>query len=161
MKKFIASKKLRIAIYIFGSLFILLFTFQAGMFVGVKKASFYNRIGEKYFREVNGNTENLMSGTRRDDFGNNYGAIGKVIQVNLPQIIVEDQGGIDKTITVSTSTSIRSGKKSLSPADVKVDNYVVIFGPNTDDSIINARLVRILPHTNMIRSSTTKIMMKK
>ncbi len=153
MKKIILSEKFKLTLRIVGGLCIALFIFQAGMFVGFKKASFYNRVGERYFREIHGNKNDFMMGMRRSDFSNSYGAVGKIIQVHLPIIIVEDRDGIDKTVTIASTTILRSGMATILPSDLKIDDYVTVFGADTDDSLINASLIRILPH-----ESTTTMM---
>ena len=53
-KELAKSNKVKVSVYVIAGVLVLLFVFQAGMFVGFKKASFSFRVGENYFREMNG-----------------------------------------------------------------------------------------------------------
>ncbi len=152
------SKRFKVAVFIIAEILILLVIFQAGIFLGYRKASFYNRIGERYFSEING--RGMMMGIRNDSFSNTHGAIGQIIQIKLPIITVLDRDGLEKAVTISSSTAIKNMNVDIKKEDLKINDYVVIFGSDLDDnSIVDARLIRILPsplNKSMMNSSSAK-----
>ena len=54
IKNVLKDSKVKKAIYILSCIIAVLVIFQAGMFVGFKKAGFSYRTGEQYFRQMNG-----------------------------------------------------------------------------------------------------------
>ena len=145
IKDIIKSNTFKKAIYIIGGLFILLFVFQAGMFVGFQKASFSNGIGEMYFRQMRGGGNNMM-GIQRDNFANAHGAIGNIVSINGLNIVVEDRDGVDKTVKISSSTAVKGLNGENTINDLKTGDFIVVFGsPSDKDLVVDARLVRVLP----------------
>ena len=150
IKKALGESKVKRIICILGYALIVLIVFQAGMFVGFKKAEFSYRTGEQYFRQMSGRLSNQFMGMNRSDFGNSHGAAGKIITINLPIMIVSDKDGIEKTIIISTSTDIRKFKDSISAEDLKVNDFVTVLGNPTDKAELEAKLIRIMPEPENI-----------
>ena len=146
IKKVLKNSKVKWAICILGCVVVALIIFQAGMFVGFKKAEFSYRTGEQYFRQMNGRPDDLFMGMNRSDFENSHGAIGKIISINLPKIVVTDIDGIEKTITISTSTDIKKFKDSIKPEDLKINDFVTVIGNPTEKAEVEAKLIRIMPN---------------
>jgi len=146
IKNMTKSHKLKMIIYIVAGFVILLFVFQAGMFVGFEKASFYNKIGENYFHEINGN-QNSIAGIQRGDLESAHGAVGQIVQLKLPLIVIADRSGIEKTIQIASTTQIRDTDGDEKVDNLKMNDFVVVFGSpsSSTDPILLARLVRILP----------------
>jgi hypothetical protein len=147
LKEIVTSHAFQVVLYTVGGVLILLFVFQAGMFIGFEKASFSNRIGENYFREVSGNQAGPMDGIGMsgDESFEAHGAIGNIIELKLPLIVVEDDN-IDKVIRIATSTVIRGPLGTENTDTLKINDFVTIFGSDPDEnSVITARLIRILP----------------
>ncbi|MFA6430233.1 MAG: hypothetical protein WC229_00455 [Candidatus Paceibacterota bacterium] len=139
--------KLRTIAYIIGGLIIALIIFQAGMFVGFKKAGFAFRMGEQYFRQMKGGPEGFpMMGIGRDDFGSSHGAIGKIVSIKLPSIVVTDRDGIEKTVVISTSTDIKRFKEVIKSEDLKINDFVTVIGSPDDKAQVEAKLIRIMPN---------------
>ncbi|MEI6528507.1 MAG: hypothetical protein WCO10_02425 [bacterium] len=144
-KELAKSNKVKVSVYVIAGVLVLLFVFQAGMFVGFKKASFSFRVGENYFREMNGRRNDPMMGLRRDDFGNSHGAIGQIVGVKLPTISLEEPNGSVKNILVSTSTAVRGFQGQLKIEDLKVGDYYIVFGSANDQGLVEAKLLRLMP----------------
>jgi len=109
IKNVTKSHALKISIYIIIELLIVLFVFQAGVFIGFEKASFYNKVGENYFHEISGGPGGI-AGIPRGDFESAHGAVGKIIDVKLPLVTIEDQSGIEKTIQIKHDPDQRYGR---------------------------------------------------
>jgi hypothetical protein len=159
IKNVVKSKEFKVLLYIIGATIVLLFVFQFGMYVGFKKATFSNRVGNDYFQQMHEGLGRI--GVQPDDFINAHGAIGQIISVKLPLIVVEDRNNFDKVIRLSSSTAVKGpdGVKSIN--DLKVNDFVIIFGDtdnDADDPTIAAQLVRILPTpmNSFMSSSTTQ-----
>lgn len=142
-------------------LIIIFAVFQAGIFVGYHKARFYGSLGENYYKSSEGLGNRGPGGMmgKGDSFGNfikdanlpgGHGAVGKIVSINLPTIVVASPDNVEKTINISNDTLIRQFRDTLGPKDLKVGDYVVILGEvpnpnNTPEGVVNAKLIRLIP----------------
>lgn len=145
IKKVLKESKVKKVICILGCVVAVLVVFQAGMFVGFKKAGFSFQTGERYFRQMNGRPDDQFMGMNRGDFGNSHGATGKIIIIKLPSIIVSDKDGIEKTIIISTSTDIKKFKDSVGVEDIMLNDLITVIGNPNDKAEVEAKLIRIMP----------------
>lgn len=164
MKKHIQTIKERLErIGIIKLLIVLIIAFaifQAGIFVGYYKAGFYGALGNNYYKPFNerrggndfgraGNFGNMMGNMmqNRDGIPGGHGAVGKIVSINLPNIVVASPDNIEKTVTISNDTLIRQFRNTISVTDLKVGENVIILGSPSDSNggIINARLIRLIP----------------
>ncbi len=145
IKNVLKDSKVKKAIYILSCIIAVLVIFQAGMFVGFKKAGFSYRTGEQYFRQMNGRPNDKFMGMNRGDFGNSHGATGKILSINLPIVVVTDRDGVEKTITISTSTDIKKFKDSVKAEDLKINDFITVIGNPNDKTEVEAKLIRIMP----------------
>ena len=117
-KFFTESKNFKRIIYIFGTLFILFFVFQAGMIVGFNKASFRHDWGDNY--EKNFAPRNNAFQFIKNNFDetlNAHGAIGKIIKIDYPNIVVLDRDQTEKSIVIDENTNILERKDKVSKED--------------------------------------------
>ena len=161
IKEVLRNTKVKKIVLILGSIFIALLIFQAGMFFGFMKASFSFRTGEQYFRQMNGRPDDQFMGMRRGDFENSHGAIGKIISIKLPAIVVSELGSVEKTILVSTSTDIKKFKDSIKAEDLQVNDFVTVIGVPNDNAEVEAKLIRIMPSPENIEQMGTGTSIKK
>lgn len=146
IKKFAESKNFKKVIYVLGAVVILALVFQAGMVVGFKKASFSRDWGNNYERNFGPKREVsrfLKDGMR--DIPNAHGAIGKIIKVEFPNIVVLDKDQTEKIIIIKDDTSILERKEILSKESLKVDQFIVVIGNPNDQGQIEAKMIRIMP----------------
>lgn len=146
IKSFVESNKFKVLIYILASFFILMFVFQAGMIAGFKKASFGNNWGENYERNFGPSRNKLplfMDGMR--DMPNAHGAIGKIIKVDFPNIVVLDKDQTEKVIIISDTTNILERKEVISKDKLILDKYIIVIGSPNDSGQIESKLIRIIP----------------
>lgn len=159
LKKFFQSNKNHPKIFwgIGGFIFILI-VFQAGVFVGYHKAAYSYRLGEKYYSMFGEHERGHVMGFKHNDFLNTHGAIGKIISIALPNIIIEDRDGIEKNVVLEDDTMIKRFRDKVTPSDLKIGDSVVIIGMPNDQAQIEARLVRIMPlmPIQTITGTTTK-----
>ncbi len=145
IKKVLKNSKVKWAICILGCVVVALIIFQAGMFVGFKKAGFSFRTGEQYFRQMGGKPDDQFMGMNRGDFTDSHGANGKILSINLPLVVVSDKDGVEKTIIISTSTDIRKMKDTIKAEDLIINDFITVIGNPNDKAQIEARLIRIMP----------------
>lgn len=154
VQEFLKSKTFKKILIGLGVFIIALFVFQAGIFVGYRKASFSYKWGDNYTRTFGG--DNLRNGGRimgmmgpwgpnSSDFSNAHGTIGNIVKIDLPAVVVLDQNKVEKIILISGNTQIRNQREAASSSDLKLDDTVVVIGSPNDKSQIEARLIRIMP----------------
>lgn len=166
MKKHIKNIKERIDKFGILKLLIILIAitiiFQAGIFVGYHKAGFYRSMGENYRpfddkgRGFSDKGKKFMM--QNSNIPGGHGAVGKIVSINLPTIVVASPDNIEKTVSISDDTLIRQFRETVSAKDLKVGEYAVVIGDNNvDGGVVKAKLIRLLPQPQdeSISSTTT------
>lgn len=150
-----------------GVLLIALFIFQAGQYVGLKRAEFSFRMGDNYYRNIegrgfdmNGPANSRMNG--RNMMTESHGATGKIISIATSTVAtttisatsttstptftltVASPDNVEKIIVVNNKTLIRQFRQSLTVADLKVDDNIVVLGTPNQNGQIEAKLIRII-----------------
>lgn len=161
MKKIFESEKIKKTALALGIAVIALLIFQAGLFVGYRKAGFSYRFGENYYRAFGGERRSMMNGmmmkgTLRDGLMNAHGAVGKIVNVNLPTFVLLGNEGVEKVIRIGGDTEIRKFRDTLKASDLKVGDTTVILGSPNANSEIEAKLIRVLPAQNTATTSSVK-----
>ena len=75
------SKRTKIIIAIIVAVVIILSAFQAGMFVGYRKAAFSYKMGDKYYRQTLGGNRHGGPLNLPDDLPGGNGAVGKIVNI--------------------------------------------------------------------------------
>jgi hypothetical protein len=145
IKTIAQSRTLRGIIIGIGLFVVVILIFQAGVFVGYRKADFSYRFGDNYSNTFGSGRSGMMNGFPQDMFIGGHGAVGKIIRINLPTIVVADQGNVEKVINISDDTVVRRFRDTVKPADLKVDDFIVVLGQPDDKGQIDAKLIRIMP----------------
>ncbi|MFA5022754.1 MAG: hypothetical protein WC385_02610 [Candidatus Paceibacterota bacterium] len=149
LKNLSRSKIFQIVIVVIIILIALIFVFQAGRFVGLRQAMFSGRMGDNYYRAFEGPGRDSKMGPRgfwADNLPNGHGAVGKIIKINLPTIIVVGPDDVEKVIKIDDDTIIRRFRDTIKGGDLKVGDFIVAVGSDdNDDSQIEVKLIRLLP----------------
>lgn len=145
IKEFAQSKTLQKILIGVGMAVVALLIFQAGMFVGYRKASFSYRFGDNYYRAFGDHGPKSFKGSMRGGFIEANGAVGKIVSINLPTFVVVGTDNVEKVILIRENTRIRHLDTTATSTDLKVDDSIVIFGSPNDSSQIEAKLIRIVP----------------
>ncbi len=157
IKEFIQSKAFRGVVIGIVTAIIILVIFQAGVFVGYRRAAFSYRFGDNYYHVFYGRGPRLSSMPIRGGFLEGHGAAGKIVSLSLPTFVVSGPDNVEKNILLKSDTQIRSLDKSIRQEDLKINDFVVVFGAPNDNSQIEARLVRLLPPPENMSTSTKNI----
>jgi len=151
IKKFFESKTFKTILYTLGVLAVISLIFQAGMMAGFRKASFGRDWGDNYAMNFGSPHRGApkMIGGELGDFGNlpnAHGAIGRIIKIELPTIIVLDEKeNTEKVVLISDKTEIRKVRDSAIKEDLKIDDHIVVIGSPNSSGQIEAMLIRLLP----------------
>ena len=148
IKEYIKSQSFKgILIGIFIVITILVI-FQAGVVVGGRKASFAHRFGDNFernFRDPRGGglmPKGMPLGT---DTPGGHGAVGQIVSIALPHVVVAGPDNLEKTIIISTDTRIREFRSELTPNDLEVGDFIIVLGTPNDEGQVEAKLIRLAP----------------
>lgn len=142
------------------TLLVIAVVFQAGMFVGLKKAEFSGRLGENYGRIFNdtngpGMMKGSFGGMPFNNLPGGHGAVGSVIKVSSSTLVVAEPNNIEKIILISDDTIIRKFRNEIKVSDILVGDSVSVIGEADNSSEIEAKFIRVLP--SLPTSSSTLI----
>lgn len=135
------SKKILIGI---GAFIVILISFQAGMLVGFHKAASSYRFGDNYYREFEGR-DHKKGFMDNEHFPDSHGAMGRIISVHFPSLVIADPYNTEKVIVLSDDTVIRRFRDTLPQNVLKVSDFIVAIGSPNERGEIEAKLIRLLP----------------
>lgn len=145
LKNISESKTVQKIIIIIGIIIVVLGILFVGMNIGERRARFAGQFGQNYERNFLGPRGNMMGGGY---FGmmtpGGHGAIGNILSINLPQIIINGPDNLEKTILISASTTVRQFQQNIQSSDLKVGDSVVIIGNPNNSGQIEAQFIRIM-----------------
>ncbi|MBP6858248.1 MAG: hypothetical protein KBC33_00235 [Candidatus Pacebacteria bacterium] len=130
------------------ALFVLIVVFWMGVTVGWRKAEFSYRFSDNYYRSFGGHERSPIGKIGMpdpDDLINGHGAVGKVISVNLPTVIVSDANGVEKSIRITNDTVVRSGRGGIASTTITDHDFIVVIGNPDTTGLITAKLIRVMP----------------
>lgn len=135
---------------------IVLLIFQAGFAIGFRKAAFSFNWNKNYINDNNfDDPRSFMAPFMHDsDDINPHGAVGEIISINLPTILLKRSNGPEEIIHISTTTEIRNLRQTASTSDLTLHKLIIVIGEANNHGQIDAALVRILP-TETFGSSTS------
>lgn len=146
IRNFLESKKYQKFMYIVGGLFILIFVFQLGMITGFRKASFSRDWGNNYERNFGPERKAppFFEGGLKG-LPNANGAIGKIIKIEFPNVVVLDKDKTEKIIIINDDTTIMERQEKVAKESLTVDKFIVVIGVPNEEGQIVSKLIRIIP----------------
>jgi len=145
IKKFVDSKLFVKTLYGIGILLAVMIVFRAGIAVGLHEASFGQDWNNHYNENFGRGPREMNSLSMMNPFPNANGAIGKIIKIELPTVIVEDKDGTEKVIVINDDTKIRNTQNDIKVADLKTDDFIVVIGSPNEQGQVEAKLIRVMP----------------
>jgi hypothetical protein len=119
--------------------------FAAGMLIGYHKASFSKDRDEAY-RTSLGSPNSPFAPLMRDaDDADPHGAMGQIVSVDLPLIMIKGPSSAEQVVILSSSTMIRLLRGTASTSDLKSGEYAIAIGAPNSTGEIQASFVRIIP----------------
>ena len=156
IKKVGKSKILVKILYVLAVLIIAKLVFFAGIMVGFHKASFGRAWGEHYNENFGIGRKNLGMMNfgnigMMDYFPNAHGAIGEIIKMELPNIIVQDKDNTEKVIAINVNTKIQKARTSITINDLKIADFIVTIGTPNEKGVIEAKLIRVISSPQFLK----------
>ena len=153
IKKFSELKILVRVLKTIGIIIVVMLIFEGGIVVGFHKASFGENWGENYSENFGfGTLESDTTGTGMLGYSpNGDGAIGKILKVELPGIIVQDRDNTEKALLVNASTKIQKGRNTILASDLQADDFIVVIGSPDAKGVIDAKFIRVIPSPNLLK----------
>lgn len=142
-KTFVGSELFRKILIGIGGITLALLIFQAGMFVGYRKAAFSYRFGDNYHRMFEARESRLPRAP--GEFIGGHGAFGKIVSIRLPTFVVVGKSGLEKIVLLNNDTRLRYLNREATSTDLKIGGLIVVFGAPNDRTEIEARFIRLLP----------------
>jgi hypothetical protein len=143
------SKTVRNIIILIGVTVVALSILFVGIRIGERKARFAGQFGDNFERNFvgprGGMMDGMMGGFFSERLPGGHGAIGEILSVNLPQIVITGPDNLEKTVLVGTSTTVRLFQENVQGSQLKVGDFVVVIGDPNSNGQIEARLIRIMP----------------
>ncbi|MFA6273999.1 MAG: hypothetical protein WC662_02455 [Candidatus Paceibacterota bacterium] len=159
LEKVLKSKVLVKVLYIVGVVIIIGLIFSAGTFVGFHKASFGCAWGDNYYKNFGMGMSKIGQGGPMKNFGmmndyfpNAHGVIGKILKIELPNMIVLDKDNFEKIIVIKNDTLVHQMREVVTVNNLKVDDFVTIIGSPNSQGQIEAKLIRIMPAPNFLQN---------
>lgn len=150
IKKVFESKILIRTLYAIGIFVIAVIIFSIGLVAGFHKESFEHNWGEHYLENFGMMPPAPSNGMGMNYIPNAHGAVGKIINIALPNIIVQDKDGTEKVILTNDDTVIQKSRTAITSSDLRVDDFVVVIGTPDDKGVIEAKLIRIIPSPELL-----------
>lgn len=142
--EFFKTKIFKTILITLGALVVLLIVFQAGMYVGYRKANFAFRWAASYHRNFGGPQNGFLDNFEGKDFVNGHGVAGTIVKIDGPTIIIKGLRDVEKIVTASdATTTIKKGTDTIKISDLKTDDLIVVIGTPKDDGSVEARLIRV------------------
>lgn len=145
INKFFQSKLFKGIVIALGLFIIILISFQTGLMVGFRKASFSYRWEENYHRNFAGPKGGFFDDLRGRDFIESSGVFGQIIKIDGDKIVIQGKDNMEKIILIKKDTVIRLFKETLQLPDLKVGDPLVVIGEPNETAQIEAKLIRVMP----------------
>jgi hypothetical protein len=148
IKKTSESKVVRDIIIIIGVIIVVLGILRVGISLGERRARFAGAFGDNFERNFIGQRGGMgmVGGFFNEGLPGGHGAVGNILSISLPQMIITGPDNLEKTIIVGTSTIIRQFQKDIKSINLKVGDFVTIIGNPNDNGQVEAKLIRVMPN---------------
>jgi hypothetical protein len=126
------------------ALVVLLLVFKLGEFVGMRKANFSYRWSENYHRMFGGPSGGFLQDFGGRDFIPGNGAVGTVMKIDGNSIIVKSPDGVEKTVAITSQTTIRRGSEVIKISEIAINNQIVVIGSPQNNGTVEAKFIRVI-----------------
>jgi hypothetical protein len=153
------TKTLTTVIVWLGLVIIALVIFLAGESFGYRRAEFSYRFGDSYDRIFDGQQgpKGPLPFPGDNMFTDAHGAYGTVVKVSLPNIIIANNDGVEKTVIVASSSMVKQFRNTVTAQNIAVGDTVTVLGsPNATGDIV-ATLIRIVPPNANPSNATSSV----
>lgn len=139
-KDLIKSRNLRLLVGGLGGASVLIVVFCSGIVVGLEKARFSCRLGEKYFQAFAGPPNFFIDRS----FMGGHGMAAEVIKISGENITVKTPDNAEKIVEITNQTSIKKGRVDAELKDLKAGDKILVIGSPGPEGETEAALIRIM-----------------
>lgn len=143
LNEIFVSKTLKKLLVTMACLVLALLIFQAGIYIGYRKAQLSYQWGENYHRVFGGPRGGFLQDLSGDDFVPGYGLVGTVIKLDGSTLIIKSTNDVERAVTLTDDTTIRRGTNNIGPRDIKTNTAVTIISAPNGDGTLQAKFVRV------------------
>ena len=151
MTNLLHSTATRRALLVLGALVLLCGTFSLGLHLGERRAGFASGWERGYrhmmpFNRGFGRGEEGTPPMMRPLFPNGHGVFGNVLSVSNDSLVIQGKDGLEQTVLVTSSTTIRVGTETVGLKDIPKDLSKLqasAFGAPNASGQVEARLIRL------------------
>lgn len=144
-RRFFDSKTFRGFLAGIGFFIVLLVAFRAGMSVGFHKADFSYRFSDNYHLNFAGPEQGFRGGLEGKEFIDAHGTIGQIIKIDEGALVIKGKDGMEKIISVDGRTQIVRFREAVKPADLGLNDLIIVIGEPNNAGQIEAKFIRIMP----------------
>ena len=144
-KKNLQSKQFKKIVISLCIAVIALMIFSVGMEVGYMKASFSYRFGDSYYKTFGAGNTHINSAIIPGGLSDAHGVSGKIVSLNLPNMIVADKDNTEKSVQLEKETVIRELRNTIQSSGLKTGDFVIVIGEPNEGSAIDAKFIRVIP----------------
>ena len=147
LKNIHKSKTVRGIIIGLGIAILVLGIFKFGTVTGYHKARFSQKFGDNFDRNfVDPRGEGFFKDfSDRQGLPGGHGAVGKIVSIALPFVVVADPDNLEKTVVVGNDTEIREFRDSITADKLEVGDFIIVLGAPNDEGQVEAKLIRTVP----------------
>lgn len=128
-----------------GVIIFLLAVLWTGMEIGERRANFRGQFGRGFESNFTGMHQGMRVKLFGVDPASAHGAVGEIINLELPRVVVSGPDNLEKTVLVNASTTVRRFQENVGPEELKIGDFIVAIGSPNENAEIEAKLVRIMP----------------
>ena len=143
------NKRISTLILWLGLIVVAIIIFLLGESFGYHKAEFSEHVGDNYNRIFEGHPPAGGGGPlpfpRDNMFTDAHGAYGTIVKVALPDIVIENTDGVEKTVVVGSDTMIKQFRNDAASTTLSLGQTVTVLGTPDAQGNIDAALIRIIP----------------
>ena len=145
-QQFFESKLFLRIIEVTLAIILLLLVFAGGVFVGTERAEFSFNWRMNYNHNFIGMPQARNGPLTLDaNTTNPRGSSGQIVSVSGSGITIIGSTGIAQSISIDPNTVIKNSVQTISIADLKPNEHIVVIGnPNNAGEIV-AKFIRVLP----------------
>jgi len=134
------SKTFKWIVFGLAQFIILIAVFSLGAKVGFHQAHFT----ESWERGYPANFGLPVRHSPQSPFLNAHGVFGSILNVNGNNLTIKDSDNNEKPVVIDAGTSIRKNFTDLKPADLKVNDSIIVIGEPNEQGQILAKFIRVL-----------------
>ncbi|MCL5435464.1 MAG: hypothetical protein M1275_00020 [Patescibacteria group bacterium] len=143
LNEIFVSKTLKKLLATIVCLVLALLLFQAGIYIGYRKAQISYQWGENYHRVFGGPRGGFLQDISGDDFMPGHGLAGTVMKVDGANLVIKSTDDVERVVTLTDDTTIRRGTKNISASDIKANATVTVICVPNPDGTMQAEFVRV------------------